>query len=101
MAAEHGVLVTLEAGTDRQDEVARFLREGLTSVLSEIGTTTWYSYRITESLFGVYATFADAESRRAYLDGEFAKNLDAAAGDILAGPPRVDEIGVVASKAAV
>lgn len=80
MSTEYGLLITVEAAAGRHDDVAHFLRDQLKVVQAESGTATWYSYRITDALFGVYATFADDDARRAHLDGEFVAGLTASPG---------------------
>ncbi|BBG03854.1 MULTISPECIES: putative quinol monooxygenase [Pseudonocardia] len=96
----YGLQVTLEAKDGRQEDLAQFLRDSLTPVLGEPGTTTWYSYRITDSLFGIYDTFPDEAARDAHLSGEVATALQGAAGEFLAGPPTVRKVDIIAAKAA-
>lgn len=100
MTMNYGLLVTLEAKEGRQDELAQFLRDSIEPVMGEPGTTTWYSYRITDSLFGIYDTFADEAARDAHLSGEVAAALGGAVSELLAGPPSIEKIDIIAAKAA-
>lgn len=93
-----GLLVTLEAKPGKQDQVAAFLNNGLIPVTRESGTATWYAFRITDTTFGIYDTFYDENGRQAHLSGEVAEALSQVADDLLASPPSIQEIDVLAAK---
>lgn len=96
-----GLLVTLEAKQGKQEEVASFLVGGLTSVVKESATTTWYAFRISDTTFGIYDTFTGEAGREAHLSGEVAQALMGIADDLLAVPPDVRPLDVLACKSAV
>ena len=94
-----GLLVTLEAKPERQEQLAEFLSGGLQVVTREAGTTTWYAFRISENVFGIYDTFVDEASREAHLTGRVAEALGAIADEVLAQPPQIRPVDVLAVKA--
>jgi quinol monooxygenase YgiN len=93
-----GLLVTLEAKPGRQDEVAQFLEAGQTLAEGEPQTVSWYAFRLTETTFGIFDTFADDDGRDLHLSGQIAKALGEIADDLLASPPDIQPIDVFASK---
>ncbi len=93
-----GLLAILEAKPGKQAALAEFLNTGLALVAREPGTRSWYAFRITESSFGIYDTFVDDAARTEHLSGPLAQALADIAGDLLAGPPEVRRLDVLASK---
>jgi quinol monooxygenase YgiN len=93
-----GLLVTLEAKQGRQDEVAQFLEAGRTLAEGEPQTVSWYAFRLTETTFGIFDTFADDDGRDLHLSGQIAKALGEIADDLLASPPDIQPIDVLTSK---
>lgn len=98
MSVSVGLLVTLEARPGRQDEVAKFLEAGQALVEEEPGTVTWYAVRMSETTFAIFDTFTDEEGRQAHLGGEVAKALGEIASDMLAVPPDIQSVDVIATK---
>ena len=47
--------------------------------------------------FGIFDTFANEASRNAHLTGEIAKALGARANELLAVPPQIEKVEVLAS----
>lgn len=101
MAVDVGLLVTLEARPGRQDEVAAFLHDGLALVQDEPQTVTWYAFRLGETTFGIFDTFAGEDGRQAHLTGRVAQALGAIAAELLASPPDIRPVDVLAVKSAV
>ncbi len=93
-----GLLVRLEAKPGKEEEVASFLRGGLAIVQEEPGTTTWYAIRIGPSTFGIFDTFPDEAGRQAHLSGRVAAALMAQAPELLAHPPVIEKIDLLAVK---
>jgi quinol monooxygenase YgiN len=93
-----GLLVTLESKPGMQDDVARFLEDGLAAVNQEPGTVTWYAFRMNDTTFGIYDTFHEENGREAHLSGEVAQALGRVADDLLAAPPDIRQIDVIAAK---
>lgn len=100
MSVQVGLLVTLEAKPGREDEVAKFLNDGLAIVEGEPGTVTWYAIRQSDTTFGIFDTFQAEEGRQAHLSGQVAAALGQIAGDLLATPPSIVPVDILASKGA-
>lgn len=100
MSVNVGLLVTLEAKPGKEDEVAAFLNGGLALVEQEPGTVTWYAFRQDQSTFGIFDTFGTDDGRQAHLSGAVAAALGQVAGDLLASPPQIRPIDVLAAKTA-
>lgn len=100
MSVHVGLLVTLEAKPGRQDEVAQFLEAGRALVEQEPETVSWYAFRLTETTFGIFDTFPDDDGRDAHLSGQVAEALGQVSDDLLASPPDIQPVDVIAAKLA-
>lgn len=94
------LLVRLEAKPGKEAEVENFLKGGLAVVQEEPATTTWYAIRMGPSTFGIFDTFPDDSGRQAHLTGRVAAALMANAPDLLAQPPTIEQVNVLAAKLA-
>ncbi len=90
--------VRLEAKPGREADVENFLRSGLPLVQAEDGTTAWFAIRMGPSTFGIFDAFTDEAGRQAHLSGRVAAALMAKAPDLLATPPKIEKVDVVAAK---
>lgn len=93
-----GLFVRLEAKPGKEEDVATFLRSGLAFVQQEPATTTWYAIRLGQSTFGLFDTFPDDAGRNAHLSGKVAAALMEKAPELLAQPPKIEKIDILASK---
>ncbi len=96
--ANVALLVRLEAKPGKEAEVEAFLRGGLALVQEEPGTATWFAIRIGPSTFGIFDTFPDEAGRQAHLSGRVAAALMAKASELLAKPPVIEKVDVLAVK---
>ena len=96
--ANVALLVRLEAKSGKEAEVEAFLRGGLALVQEEPGTATWFAIRIGPSTFGIFDTFSDEAGRQAHLSGRVAAALMAKASELLAKPPVIEKVDVLAVK---
>lgn len=94
------LFVRLEAKPGKEAEVESFLKSGLAVVQEEPATTTWYAIRMGPSTFGIFDTFPDDSGRQAHLTGKVAAALMAKAPDLLAQPPAIEKVDVLAAKLA-
>jgi len=92
------LLVRLEAKPGKEAEVESFLRGGLPIVQDEPATTAWFAIRIGQSTFGIFDAFPDEAGRQAHLAGRVAAALMAKASELLAQPPAIEKVDVLASK---
>jgi hypothetical protein len=53
------LFVRLEAKPGKEEEVATFLREGLSLVQEEPSTVAWFGIRLGPSTFGIFDDFPD------------------------------------------
>jgi len=90
--------VPLEAKKGKEDEVAEFLTGALPLVEAEPGTRTWYAVRWGASSFGIFDTFDDDDGRQAHLSGKVAEALMAKADELLASPPVIEMVDLLADK---
>jgi quinol monooxygenase YgiN len=98
MKVHEALWVMLEAKPGKEKEVEDFLRGGLPIVEAEPKTITWYALRLGPSTFGIFDTFPDEAGRQAHLQGKVAAALMAKAAELLAKPPSIEKISVLASK---
>lgn len=87
---------SLKAKPGKEAEVEAFLKQGAELARKESGTVTWYAIREGEGQYGIFDTFNDEAGREAHLSGEIAKALMARAGELLAEPPKIHKIDVLA-----
>jgi quinol monooxygenase YgiN len=92
------LLVRLEAKPGKEEEVAEFLRSALPLAQGEPGTISWFAFRIGTSTFGIFDTFNDEAGRQAHLSGPIAAALMAKAPELLAKPPIIEELDLLAGK---
>jgi quinol monooxygenase YgiN len=92
------LFVRLEAKPGKEAEVESFLRGGLAIVQEEPDTTAWFAIRMGPSTFGIFDAFPAEAGRQAHLSGKVAAALMAKASDLLAKPPSIDKVDVLAAK---
>jgi quinol monooxygenase YgiN len=92
------LLVTLEAKPGKEADVAKFLEGGLAIVEAEPATTAWFAIRMGKSTFGIFDAFPDEAGRKAHLAGRVAAALMANAATLLAVPPKIEQVDVLAAK---
>jgi quinol monooxygenase YgiN len=93
-----GLLVRLEAKPGKEAEVENFLKSGLALVQEEPETTVWFAIRMGQSTFGIFDAFPSDSGRQAHLSGRVAAALMAKASDLLAQPPAIEKVDVLAVK---
>ena len=94
----YGLWVRIEAKPGKEDEVAKFLASALPLAEAEEGTLSWYAIRMGPNVFGVFDTFNDDDARKAHLEGRIAAALKAKASELLAKPPSIEKIDLLAAK---
>ncbi|MGE5412849.1 MAG: putative quinol monooxygenase [Syntrophomonadaceae bacterium] len=90
--------VRLDAKPGKEKDVEAFLKGGLAIVQQEPATTAWFAIRMGPSTFGIFDAFPDEAGRQAHLSGRVAAALMAKAADLLAKPPSVEKVDVLAAK---
>ena len=90
--------VGLEAKPGKEAEVESFLNSGLALVQEEPETTAWFAIRMGPSTFGIFDAFPSESGRQAHLTGKVAAALMEKASDLLAQPPDIKKVDVLAAK---
>jgi quinol monooxygenase YgiN len=98
MTVNLGLLVTLEAKPGKEGEVEEFLRQGRVLVQDEPDTLVWFATRLGPSTFGIFDAFATDEGRQRHLTGKVATALGEIGTDLLASPPQIRPVEVIADK---
>jgi quinol monooxygenase YgiN len=92
------LFVRLEAKPGKEEEVASFLKSGLSLVQQEPATIAWFGIRLGPSTFGIFDAFPDEAGRQAHLNGKVAAALMAKAGELFSQPPTIEKVEVLAAK---
>jgi quinol monooxygenase YgiN len=93
-----GLFARLHAKPGKEKELAQFLRQGLELANQEQKTVVWFALQFDPATFGIFDAFADESGRQAHLDGRIAAALMAKASDLLAQPPQIEKVDVMAAK---
>ncbi|HET6247712.1 MAG TPA: antibiotic biosynthesis monooxygenase [Tepidisphaeraceae bacterium] len=96
--ARLALYVHLKAKSGKNAEVEAFLKSALPLVQQEAGTITWYAFSEEEGSYGIFDTFDTESARQDHLDGPIAKALMAKANELLAEPPKIRKITLLADK---
>src|SRR5260370_27784263 len=92
------LFVKLEAKPGKENEVAKFLRDGQGLVAQEPATTAWFGIRLGPTAFAIFDAFSDDAGRNAHLSAKVAKALMAKAPEVLADPPKIETADVLADR---
>jgi quinol monooxygenase YgiN len=92
------LLARLEAKPGKEAEVAQLLKSALPLANAEPATTVWFALKLGPSTFGIFDAFPDDAGRRAHLAGPIAAALMAKAPELLAEPPTIQPVEVLAAK---
>lgn len=98
MSVDRGLLALLEAKPGKGAELAAFLQQGRELAVAEAGTVTWYAFRLSETTYGIFDTFADEDGRQAHLNGQIPAALGQVGPDLLAADPDIRLADVIAVK---
>ena len=98
MTVTLGILAMLEARPGKGDELGAFLRAGRDLAVAEEGTVTWYAFKISDTSYGIFDTFATDDARTAHINGQIPVALANVSADLLASAPDIRLVEVVAVK---
>jgi quinol monooxygenase YgiN len=96
--SKFALYVPLEAKPGKENDVAEFLKSALPMANAEPGTVSWFAIQEGPSSFAIFDTFDDEAGREAHLNGKIAAALMAKAGELLAKPPSIHRLGIMADK---
>ncbi|MGC0316752.1 putative quinol monooxygenase [Kitasatospora acidiphila] len=97
MTSRLGLLARIEARPEHAEAVERMLTDAVEPARQESGTVTWFAFRLGPTAFGIFDTFADEQGRDDHLKGRIAAALGEAAATLLAAPPRIDHVDILAA----
>ena len=98
MTVTLGILALLEARAGKGDELAAFLKAGRELAVAEEGTVTWYAFKISDTSYGIFDTFATGDARTAHINGQIPAALAQVSADLLARAPDIRPVNVLAVK---
>ena len=98
MTVTLGILALLEAKAGKGDELAAFLKAGRDLAVAEEGTVTWYAFKISDTSYGIFDTFATGDARTAHINGQIPAALANVSADLLAREPDIRPVDVLAVK---
>jgi hypothetical protein len=87
MTVTLGLLAMLEARPGKGDELGTFLIAARDLAVAEEGTVTWYAFKISDTCYGIFDTFATDDARTAHIDGQIPAALANVSADLLASAP--------------
>ena len=93
-----GLIVRLEPKAGMEEELASFLRDALPLVQGEPETVAWLALRTGTTSFAIVDAFPDNAARQAHLDGAVPTALLGRAEELLAEPPEIEHVDVLAAK---
>jgi quinol monooxygenase YgiN len=93
-----GLLVLLEAKPGKEEELASLLTGAQALAADEPRTLVWYALRSGPRSFAIVDAFADDAGRQAHLHGRIAAALLGRADELLATPPDIRPVDVLAAK---
>jgi len=98
MTVTLGIVALLEAKAGKGDELAAFLKAGRDLAVAEEGTVTWYAFKISDTSYGIFDTFATDDARTAHINGQIPAALAQVSADLLARAPDIQPVNLVAVK---
>jgi len=98
MTVTLGILALLEAKAGKGDELAAFLKAGRDLAVAEEGNVTWYAFKISDTSYGIFDTFATDDARTAHINGQIPAALAEVWADLLAREPDIQPVSLLAVK---
>ena len=93
-----GILALLEAKPGKEGAVSELLRGAVALAREEANTLTWYAFQAGPRTFGIFDTFGNEAGRTAHLEGRIAQALMGRADELLASPPDIRKVDLLAVK---
>ena len=98
MTVTLGILALLEAKAGKGERLAAFLKAGRDLAVAEEGTVTWYAFKISDTSYGIFDTFATDDARTAHINGQIPAALAEVSTDLLARAPDTQPVSLLAVK---
>ena len=100
MSVHKAFLVRFDALPGQEARLEAFLVDALALARDEPRTTCWFALKLGPASFGVFDAFADEAGRQAHLEGPIAQALMTQGKTMLARPPQIEPVDVIAAKLA-
>jgi len=98
MSIKLGIVALLEAKPGKEETLGELLRSAQALAAKEPATVVWYAFRAGPRSFGIFDAFADEAGRDAHLKGQIAAALLGRADELLASPPDIRQVDILAAK---
>jgi hypothetical protein len=98
MTVTLGILALLEAKAGKGEQLAAFLKAGRDLAVAEEGTVTWYAFKISDTSYGIFDTFATGDARTAHINGQIPAALAEVSADLLVRAPDIQPVSLLAVK---
>lgn len=95
---KQAIFVRLEAKPGHEAALESFLKGALLLANGESTTPIWFALKFGPSTFGIFDAFADSHDRQTHLSGPIAAALMANAATLLATPPNIEMVDLLAAK---
>jgi len=92
------ILADINAKPEHAADVENLLKSAVALANQEAGTTTWFAFKLSDTRFGIFDTFANDEGRDTHLGGDIAKALLGKADEWLTHMPDILKANVLAAK---
>jgi len=93
-----GIVALLEAKPGTEAAVAELLKSAQALAAQEPATVVWYAFQSGPRSFGIFDAFNDEAGRTAHLEGRIAAALMGKADELLASPPDIRKVDLLAVK---
>jgi quinol monooxygenase YgiN len=93
-----GIVALLEAKPGKEAAVAELLKSAQALAVQESATVVWYAFQSGPRSFGIFDAFNDEAGRTAHLEGRIAAALMGKADELLASPPDIRKVDLLAVK---
>jgi quinol monooxygenase YgiN len=80
----------------KEKDLEELLKKGAEMAKDEKGTAHWYGFKESDTSYGIFDTFETEEGREAHLNGPIAAALMELAPELLAEPPKIFKIELIA-----
>ena len=98
---KYALFARLEAKPGQELALKAFLEGALPLAEEETTTPVWFALQFGPGTFGIFDAFKDEAGREAHLNGKIAAALMEKADSLLASPPKIEKIDLLAAKVTV
>jgi quinol monooxygenase YgiN len=93
-----GLLAKLQPKPGKGPELEKLLKQAEGMAREEQRTVVWFAFKGADGTCYIFDAFAEEAGRKAHLEGQIAAALMKVAPDLLASPPDIQPVSLLASK---